>query len=110
MATVTVRTPVAGANDTVGAVRFVDGVAQVDPVAHAAELRYFRSAGYTVEEPDVEPTEEPDVEPVVDDLPKKSASTEVWRAFAASHGMAEEEANAMSRDELAAHYYKEAGQ
>lgn len=52
MAIVTVRTPEPGVNDTVGAVTFVDGVAQVDEDLHAAELRYFRGAGYNVEQPE----------------------------------------------------------
>lgn len=51
MATVTVRTPEPGSNDTVGGVRFVNGVAQVDTDANAPELRYFLGAGYVVEEP-----------------------------------------------------------
>jgi len=49
MAAYIVRTPVAGSNDAVGAVRFVEGVAQIDDEVHAAELRYFQQAGYTVE-------------------------------------------------------------
>jgi hypothetical protein len=49
MAAFIVRTPVAGATDTVGAVHFSDGVAQVDDETHAAELRYFRQAGYVVD-------------------------------------------------------------
>jgi predicted PhzF superfamily epimerase YddE/YHI9 len=44
---------------------------------------------------------------VVESLPRKSASTEEWRAFAAAHGMTEDEASGLSRDELVAHYYEE---
>jgi hypothetical protein len=37
-------------------------------------------------------------------LPRKSASTEVWRQFAVEHGMSEDDANAKSRDELVAYF------
>jgi hypothetical protein len=38
-------------------------------------------------------------------LPRKSASTETWRQFAVQHGgMHEDEAKAMTRDELVAHF------
>lgn len=49
MARLRVTTPVAGSNDTVGAVTFANGVALVDEDQHAAELRYFAQAGYTIE-------------------------------------------------------------
>lgn len=55
---VIVRTPQAGANDVVGSVTFREGVAELDEHVHAAELRYFRAAGYTIEEP-AEAPEEP---------------------------------------------------
>ena len=56
MAAVTVRTPVPGVNDRVGAVQFVDGVATADDETHAAELRYFAQAGYVVEPVETEET------------------------------------------------------
>lgn len=106
----TVRTPVPGSNDTVGAVVFTGGVAQVDPAVHEAELRYFRAAGYIIDEPDEPVVADVDGDGASEELPRKSASTEAWRAFAVAHGMPEDEANSKSRDELAAHYYQEAGQ
>jgi hypothetical protein len=112
MATHTVHTPEPGSHDKVGAVQFTNGAAQVDEVTHEAELRYFRAAGYTVveNEPEEPVVADIDGDGAVEELPKKSASTEVWRAFAVEHGMPEDEANSKSRDELAAHYYQEAGQ
>lgn len=111
MAIVRVRTPEPGVNDTVGAVTFVDGAAQVDEDLHFAELRYFRGAGYGIDEPEEAPIEvDVDGDGNPEELPKKSASTEVWRAFAVEHGMPEDEANSKTRDELVAHYIREAGQ
>lgn len=107
MAAFTVRTPVAGSTDKIGAVQFVDGTAQVDDEVHAAELRYFRQAGYGVEAHE-EPASEPDLTESADGLPKKSASTETWRAYAAAHGI--EDPDEFTRDELVAHFYKEDGQ
>lgn len=45
-----------------------------------------------------------------DEMPKRSASTEAWRAYAISQGMPAAEANTKSRDELAARYTKEGDQ
>lgn len=110
MATHIVRTPEPGVNDTVGAVSFVGGVAEVDEDKHAAELRYFRAAGYGVEELTPADTADVDGDGGAEPLPRRNASVETWRAFAAAHGMAAEEASSMSRDELVAHYTKETGQ
>jgi hypothetical protein len=129
-----VRTPVAGVNDTVGQVTFVDGIAKV--ADDATELAYFRSAGYGIDDYDeaLEAAKANDEDPagadgleeletqqgnqeadplVVKDidgdgvdevLPRKSASTDTWRAFAVEHGMHEDDAKAMTRDELVAHF------
>jgi len=102
-----ISTPIAGHTGSVGAVHFVDGVAELDDATHPAEVAYCRGAGYHLEELD-EP--EPVEEPVVEDgaMPKKSASTDVWRAWAVEHGgMDAEEANTFSRDELVAHFTTE---
>ncbi len=129
-----VRTPVAGVNDTVGKVTFVDGVAKVDD--DATELAYFRSAGYGIDDfddaldaakdNDQDPAAVEDLEKLGDQpgnqeddpqivrdvngdgveevLPRKSASTDTWRLFAVEHGMHEDGAHAMTRDELVAHF------
>lgn len=121
MATHRISTPipgVSGAFGKVGAVEFVDGHADIDETEHAAELRYFRDAGYLIEpigqtEPDDEPIVEADVDgdDVIEALPKKSASAEVWRAFAVAHDMDQTEADGLSRDALVAHYTsKETGE
>lgn len=103
-----VSTPVAGHAGQVGGIHFADGKALVDDETHAAELAYCRAAGYTVEpvDDDGEPVEvDEDGEPDDAAMPKKSAKTEVWRAWAVKHGgMPPEEADAKSRDELVAHY------
>jgi hypothetical protein len=93
-----VRTPVAGYSGKVGAVMFVDGVARVDE--DAQEMHYFRSAGYGVEDVDGDQAAAEEVE----GLPRKSASTEAWRAFAVDNGMSQEQASALSRDDLVAHF------
>jgi prepilin-type processing-associated H-X9-DG protein len=55
MAQFNVTTPEAGHNGNVGNVLFADGSAVVDDTVNAAELAYFRGAGYGVTE--VEPDE-----------------------------------------------------
>lgn len=103
-----VRTPVPDYTGTVGAVTFAQGVADVDESA-GAELAYFRARDYGVEEiaEDAGPTDtdEGDSGP---EMPKKSASTEAWRAYAVEVGeMTEDEAGQMSRDELVEYFTTE---
>jgi hypothetical protein len=102
MARYRVSTPVPGANDKIGDVVFTDGVALVDEDADAAVLAYCRGAGYSVELADEQTVEAE--EPAGEEsaaTPKKSASTEAWRAWAVEHGgMSAEEAETLSRDQL----------
>jgi hypothetical protein len=96
-----VTTPIAGYTGEVGKVHFADGVALIDDETDAATLAYCRAAGYTVEASD-DPEPDGD-EPDGDDAeqPKKSASTEAWRAWAVEHGGLEaDEAATLSRDQL----------
>ena len=104
----TVRTPEPGHTGYVGSIHFVDGVAEVDD--DAQELTYFRSAGYQIEDDEPDELRDVDGDGTLDVLPKKSASTEDWRAFAVAHGVPEDVANSKSRDELVAHFYEEGGQ
>ena len=72
-------------------------------------MSYFRQAGYGVEDitPDTEAAPDDadaDSTPIV---PSKSASTEVWRAFAKQAGMPVEQADSLTRDQLVEHYTKE---
>ena len=104
-----VTTPVEGYTGKVGNVHFADGQALV--ADDAAELAYFRSAGYLIEDADeapAAPAASPVTEPSGDEpaaLPKKSASTDTWRRFAVDHrGMSEDEASSLSRDELVARF------
>ncbi|MFE7273037.1 hypothetical protein [Streptomyces sp. NPDC057623] len=52
----------------------------------------------------VEPDPEPEPEPTVLERPAKSASKADWKAYAVQEGMDEAEADAATRDELAAKY------
>lgn len=129
-----VRTPVPGVNDTVGKVTFVDGVAKVeddatelvyfrsagygiddfdealeaaksndeDPAAAEGLEDLGAQSGNQEDDPMV--LRDVDGDGVEEVLPRKSASTDVWRAFAVDHGMHEDDAKAMTRDELVAHF------
>lgn len=85
-----------------------------DPVKRAARIDELESelARLRAEEQDAlaaaEEAAESDGDPGAADMPKKSASTEEWRAYAKASGMPAEEADAMSRTQLADHYTKEA--
>ena len=105
-----VSTPAPGYAGMVGSVQFADGVAVMDSDSHAAELAYVTAAGYTVEPVGVdEPAvvEDVDGDGVVETLPKKSASAEEWRKFATAHGVPQDEADSLSRDQLVARFIKE---
>lgn len=106
MATHKISTPEVGHTGKVGNVEFVDGVVVVDAAAFPGELAYFRAQGYGVEE--LEPAEEVDVDGdgVVEKLPRRNASEASWREFAVAHGMDQEQADSMTRDELVAHFSK----
>lgn len=48
----------------------------------------------------------PDYELIPDEaLPAKSATKADWKAYAAGHGLTEDEAEAMTRDQLVAHFH-----
>lgn len=103
MATFRVTTPVPGHTGDVGGVHFADGVALIDDETGASALAYCRSAGYGVEP--AEPAEPAGGDVAEEDdaaaQPKKSASTEAWRAWAVKHGgMEADEAETYSRDQL----------
>jgi len=106
MATHRITTPQAGHTGKVGNVEFVDGVAEIDEATYPGEFAYFNSAGYGVEE--LDPAEEADVDGdgTVEKLPRRNASEATWRVFAVDHGMSEEEADGLTRDELIARYSK----
>lgn len=50
------------------------------------------------------PPRDVDADGVVDTFPKRSASAEVWRAFAVEHGIDPAAADKLSRDDLVAHF------
>lgn len=100
-----VTTPVADYFGALGDLVFTRGEALANDEDHAAELAYARSRGYGIE-----PYDRPTVEPAESDtdedgMPKKSASTEVWRQYAAGVGdLTDDQIADMSRDQLVAHY------
>lgn len=101
-----VTTPVVGFTGMSAGANFTDGVTEIED---GPSLRYFRSAGYGIEELD-EPATEPAEEDLDDgaEMPRKSASTEAWRAWAIEHGgLPADVANTKSRDELVAHFTEE---
>ena len=92
-----ITTPEAGfTGDSVG-VDFRDGVGYTD---NAAALRYFRAAGYHVEEADAVPPE-PAETAETSAMPRKSASKTDWVAYATAQGLDSAEAEALTRDQLA---------
>ncbi len=94
-----ITTPVPGFSGNVAGVDFAGGVAEVDPSPGA--LAYFRRHGYGVEQVDEDPGDDQDA----DKVPARSASKADWRVYAIAHGMTEQDADAATRDELAARYH-----
>jgi hypothetical protein len=107
-----VTTPVPDYRGSVGDVHFAAGEAVVDGDANPAEMAYFRARGYGIEEiaedAGTADVDESDPESPGPETPKKSASTEAWRAYAVAAGeMTEDEAGQMSRDELVEYFTTE---
>ena len=128
MAKYRITTPVPGFTGVSAGVNFTKGVAEIEapvlpPLPVGAELdrderrereeiardedlrrvAYFRAQGYGVEELDAsedapEPVEEPEDEPKP---PARSASKADWVAYATSQGMDADEADKLTRDQLA---------
>jgi len=96
-----ITAPVAGFTGAVAGMDFARGVAEGDPSPGA--LAYFRRHGYSVEEIAAGPAVEEDP---AGRLPARSASKADWRAYAVAHGMSEEDADAATRDQLAAHFHE----
>jgi len=94
-----VTAPVKGVNATVAGVLLADSVGETDSEAAVA---YFRRHGYTVVPlavPATEPAEEAPAE-----LPARSASKSTWVAYATRAGMTADEADQLTRDQLAERY------
>lgn len=102
----------------VAGVSFVDGVATVDSSTDRAALAYFRRhAAYRIEALDGADVDAEQAEPAVEEVvvepvpqPARNAPTEVWRAYAKSMQMPAGQADAMSRDELVAHFTRGEGE
>ena len=86
----------------VAGVAFSRGTGEaVDPAPNV--LAYSRRHGYGVEEVDAAPNggQGPGGR-----MPARSASKADWKAYAVAHGMSEEDADAATRDQLAAHFHE----
>lgn len=99
MAKFHVRSPMADHTGAVGGVSFAHGYALVDEATHAPELDYCRLAGYHVERAEDVATASVPVEVVA--KPRRNGSAEAWKAYAVSQGMPAEEADSLTRDQLA---------
>jgi hypothetical protein len=114
MALITVKAPQEITEIVVG-VTFVKGVAQVDPAVDEQRraLAYFRRHNYVIEEPakPAPAVEEPETsvfEPVPG-APSRGASKADWKTFATTAApeglrLTEEQAEALTRDQLADKY------
>ncbi|MEC3977897.1 hypothetical protein [Amycolatopsis sp. H20-H5] len=98
-----VSTPVKDFTGVVGGCAFAQGVYS-GPV-ESGPLGYFNQAGYTVEQLDTAPEVSGEAE--LAPLPAKSASKGEWTAAAVARGLAEADADKLTRDELVARYLKE---
>lgn len=101
-----IETPVTDHTGLVGHVAITDGVGIADSDTNAAELAYCHRSGYTLT---VAETGEPydptaavaaPADPAEQPMPRRSGSAEAWRAYAIAHGVAPEEAETLSRDQL----------
>lgn len=104
-----VTTPVADYSGRLGGLVFTHGEALAGE-EHAAELAYARARGYGVEEISAgpAPTGEPADGAGENPMPRKSASTEAWRAYAVGTGeLTEANAEQMTRDELVEYFTTE---
>lgn len=115
MAKYRITTPVAGFTGVSVGVNFTKGVAELEapeddrqhPMFRA--LAYFRAQGYGVEEikPDEpKPVEEPDDGPKA---PARSASKADRLAYAVAQGMDADEADKLTRDQLAERFLDQKG-
>jgi hypothetical protein len=99
-----VSTPVPGFSGESAGVVFAQGVAEVGE-DQAAQLAYFRGAGYHVEDIEAE-TPAPDGREsapkrvLPGDAPNRSASKADWLAYAVAKGVDAAEAEAATRDQL----------
>lgn len=99
----TVRTPVPDHTGAVGGVTFVKGEATVSDERHAAELTYFRGAGYTVEEVNTDPAApevgDDDNDPTTP--PPGNASAKAWLEHVLTlPGVTEDQVKDLNRDQL----------
>lgn len=95
-----VSTPQGDFRGEVAGVAFFDGSAEVDETRIAA-LAYFRRRGYHVEAIQAAPAS-PQTGPTADaPKPRRSASKTDWQAYAIAHGVPQDEAEQLTRDQLA---------
>lgn len=111
-----ITTPVPGYTGVSVGVNFTKGVAELEAPEHDQQdpmsraLAYFRAQGYGVEE--IEPDEPEAADVVEDDEPKapaRSASKADWLAYAIAQGMDADEADKLTRDQLAERFLDQKG-
>lgn len=110
MGLITVRAPQPVTEEICG-IAFTRGVAQADPGVDAQRraLAYFRQAGYVVEDASPGEPEPAPAEPENVKAPGRSASKTDWVAYATTGApeglrLTEEQAEALTRDQLAEKY------
>jgi hypothetical protein len=91
--------PMMQVNTPAGPVKFQDGSAEATEEQAESVAEIAAAYGITVKEAEVEETEPDEVV-----RPAKSASKADWKAYAISQGLDEADADAATRDELAARY------
>jgi len=91
-----VRAPVEDYTGEAAGVAFTQGVGHT---AEPAALAYFHRHGYTITEADDDPGSAVPPSP-----PAKSASKAEWKTYAVTRGMAEADADALTRDQLVDHF------
>lgn len=93
-----VTTPEPGYNGQSCGITFAGGVAENVPDGPA--LRYFRGAGYGVEDASAAAPESEPGEPAEPAKPAGNGSVTAWRAYAVAVGLPEDEVADMGRDDI----------
>lgn len=89
--------------DETGAIQYLYQGSVVPSYVGADRRKVLRDEGYIAAEGAAVPVASPS-QPADDAKPAKSGSKADWKAYALSQGMSEEEAEAATRDDLAAKY------
>lgn len=105
MARFEITTPEPRWTGEVAGVAFAHGRAEIGAGTPARVVAYFRRKGYGVTE--IEPAKPASAPDPADAMPRKSASKTDWQAYAIAHGVPAEEAETLTRDQLAERFTTE---